>query len=151
MEEKTAKIKKATEDLLTGLQVDHYVSVEYADNSFNVAVDSPHSGILIGWHGETLQALQYVVRMLNQDVVDYGERITLDVNNYKDKQRATLQNLATKAAQEVKYTGQEVQLRPMSAYERKIVHAALSNESDITTESIGEDPNRKIVIKPKYI
>jgi spoIIIJ-associated protein len=106
------------------------------------------SALLIGRGGENLKALQHMANLLFYKEMGEGfEKITIDVNNYRSKQKEFLIELAINALQKVIETGQQEVLRPMTSYERKVVHSELSKNDKIITESIGEDPNRRIVVK----
>lgn len=104
--------------------------------------------ILIGRGGENLFALQHLIRVLfrkkSKDLIPF----MLDINNYKKEKEEKLQSIAHFAAAKAKRTGKKVILRPMPACDRRIIHLFLAQEKELTTESIGEEPNRKVVIKP---
>lgn len=112
-------------------------------------VSTEDSAVLIGHHGETLRALQYIINLLVKQEIGELAHITVDVGAYKKNQIKFLQDLAREAAQTVVETGQPTSLRPMTSYERRIIHVVLSENPDIITESTGEDPNRRIVIKKR--
>jgi len=106
-------------------------------------------GVLIGKHGQTLDALQYLVNLAaNRDSVE-RVRILLDVEDYRKRRADTLTQLALRLADKVKRRGEKVVLEPMSSHERKIIHMALQNDHRIATYSEGEDPFRKVVIALK--
>lgn len=115
---------------------------------YNIFTDS--NPILIGKDGKTLHALQYLVRNVVSKYSDDRLIIQLDVGNYKKNRKMQLEILATKTAKEVAFSGVEVRLNRMNSFERRIIHTKLSEWRDIYTESKGEEPNRYIVIKPKY-
>lgn len=106
------------------------------------------SSMLIGERGNNLIALEYLIKRLLQK--KYGEdvKFTLDINDYRMKQLEELKQDVKAAAKEVRTHRKEVPLRPMSSFERRIVHLLLAEYPDITTESIGQDQNRRVVIKP---
>jgi len=114
--------------------------------SLNIKTLDAH--ILIGRRGENLIALEHLVRVLfrkkNKQLIPF----VLDINNYKKEKEERLQSIAHFAAAKVKKTGKEVVLRPMPAYDRRIIHLFLAHEKQLTTESKGKEPNRQIVIKP---
>lgn len=106
-------------------------------------------GVLIGKHGQTLDALQYLVNLAaNRDSVE-RVRVLLDVEDYRKRRADTLTQLALRLADKVKRRGEKVILEPMSSHERKIIHMALQNDHRIATYSEGEDPFRKVVIALK--
>ncbi len=106
-------------------------------------------GILIGRHGETLSCLQYIVRLIVAHKTESWLPITIDVEGYKQRRYEALRTLAQRIAEQVKAKGVPFTLRPMPAYERRIVHLTLADHPDVTTESTGEGEARKVVIEPK--
>lgn len=103
-------------------------------------------GVLIGRRGETLDALQYLTKLVvNKGDCDY-KKISLDTENYREKREETLVRLAKKLADRVVKYRKSVYLEPMNPYERKIIHSTLQDNKQVSTRSIGDEPNRKIVI-----
>jgi spoIIIJ-associated protein len=106
-------------------------------------------GILIGRRGETLDALQYLTSLkVNRGRENYT-RVTLDTENYRAKREDTLIRLANRMANRALRTGRKVSLEPMNPYERRIIHSALQKHPYVTTQSEGEEPNRRVVVSPK--
>lgn len=103
-------------------------------------------GILIGKHGQTLDALQYLTNLTTNQGENARYFIMLDVENYRHRREETLKQLAHRLANRVKQNGESVTLEPMNGYERKIIHVALQNDSEVRTESEGKDPYRHVVI-----
>jgi len=106
-------------------------------------------GILIGRRGQTLSCLQYIVRLIVAHQTKVWLPVTIDVAGYKQRHYEALQALASRMAEQVKTRGTPFTLEPMSAYERRIIHLALVDHCDVTTESIGEGEARKVVILPR--
>ena len=107
-------------------------------------------GILIGKHGQTLDALQYLANLAaNQGLVEERLRILLDVEHYRDRREETLKSLGRRLAEKVRRTGVRVVLEPMNRHERKIIHLALQENDNIVTYSAGDEPFRKVVIEPR--
>ncbi len=106
-------------------------------------------GILIGRRGQTLDALQYLINIVANRYSDKHVRILLDAENFRERRKKTLEELSVKLASRVIRTKKEVTLEPMSAQERKIIHAQLQNHPQVKTYSKGEEPNRRIVIAAK--
>lgn len=122
-------------------------TIEEKDGRLSVNMEGNDMGLLIGYRGETLEALQTILSVVaNKDTDDYV-RIDLDAENYREKRRETLKNLASKKAYEAVKYNKNITLEPMNAYERRIIHMALQENNKVTTYSIGEEPYRKIVIK----
>ena len=106
-------------------------------------------GILIGRRGQTLASLQYVVRLIVAHQTKARVPVVVDVEGYKQRRYEALQALAHRMAEQVKVRGRPFTLEPMMAYERRIIHLALADDPDVTTESVGEGEARKVVIMPK--
>lgn len=144
-------LKNIVEDLLRRILVEGSVEIKNSETATVVSITSKQSGVLIGWHGETLAALQHIVRTLYSAATGEFGNIVVDVNEYRDRQEQNLRDLALRVAAQVKQGGEAQVLRPMSSYERKVVHLTLAPFADITTESVGEEPYRKVVIKRKPV
>lgn len=106
-------------------------------------------GVLIGKHGQTLDALQYLTSLAGNKGRKTWNRVILDAENYRERRRQTLERLAKNLADRVRRTHKKAMLEPMNPYERKIVHMSLQNDPAITTYSEGEEPYRKVVIDLK--
>lgn len=106
-------------------------------------------GVLIGKHGQTLDALQYLTNLAAHKDSDERVRIIIDVEDYRKRREETLARLAYRLADRVKLRGEKVVLEPMSPHERKIIHTTLQDDLKVTTFSEGEEPFRKVVIAPK--
>ena len=132
---------------LIGLDVSF--ETEQEEEALKINMVGENQGILIGHRGETLDALQYLCSLrVNKDRDEYI-RVTLDTENYRERRKATLENLAKNIASKVKRTKRPVALEPMNPYERRIMHSALQGNEQVTTHSEGEEPNRRVVIVPK--
>lgn len=127
--------------------------VRAEDGSARVNLESEDSALLIGTKGQTLQALQYILNRIfaQKETADAEgmERITVDVEGYVDRRRAALEEAAQRAARQAVRNGEPVQLRPMSAQERRIIHLTLQNHPEVTTHSVGEGYLRSVVVTPK--
>jgi spoIIIJ-associated protein len=150
MENTNELIKQKIKDLLLlmGFDCDIYERMEEGRTVFNIKTQDAY--LLIGKQGSTLEALQHLLRLIIKP--GSGEELfkfALDIDDYKDKRTLFLKELARKAARQVRDTKKPVALSPMPAYERRVVHNYLSLYSDVSSESMGRDPNRKIIIKPK--
>ncbi len=111
--------------------------------------DEQAMGLMIGRRGETLHSLQFLLNMLVSRRVHRWPHLVVDVGNYRQRRRESLEGLAHRMAERVCQTGRAIMLEPMAAYERRIVHLALRNDSSVYTQSAGEGANRKIVIHPR--
>jgi spoIIIJ-associated protein len=114
----------------------------------NVALDGRDVAHLVGKHGEVLNALQYLVNVIVTQQFKNGVRATIDGDNYRTKREEALTKLATSIAKEVVKRGEEAVLDALPAFERRVVHKALSGMEGVTTYSEGEEPNRRVVIAP---
>ncbi len=106
-------------------------------------------GILIGKHGQTLEAIQYLTNMASGRDYKHHYFVLLDIENYRERRKKTLESLAQRLAEKARRNHTPVKLEPMSAYDRRIIHLALQEDSSILTESEGEEPYRCVVIKTK--
>ncbi len=124
------------------------VSIENEDTVL-VHLDGENIGIVIGKRGDTLDALQYLTSLVVNKNSESYIKVTLDTENYREKRTEALVALATRLADKVAYSGRKFTLEPMNPYERRIIHATLQSNEDVTTYSIGQEPYRKVVIAPK--
>jgi len=115
--------------------------------AFNIKGDD--LGILIGRHGQTLSCLQYIVRLIVAHQTKAWLPIIIDVEGYKQRRCEALRTLAWRVAEQVKTREAPFTLKPMPAYERRIIHLTLAEHTDVTTQSIGEGEARRVVISPK--
>ena len=127
------------------------LEVRRRDDNITVKIFSDHNAVLIGRNGSTIEALQTIIRQIVHNETQEFISIILDVENYKDKRIKNLEYLAKKVAREVKETKVETKLDSMNSYERRIIHSTLSENKYVYTESVGEEPNRCVVVKPKEV
>ena len=147
---KTDAIKFLT-DVFKAMKLEASINVEFdtAENELSIDVKAEDMGVLIGKRGQTLDSLQYIVSLaINKDSNEYV-KVKLDSENYRIRRKETLENLAKNIASKVKRTGRQVSLEPMNSFERRIIHSALQGDPDCETFSEGNDPYRKVVVKPK--
>ena len=124
------------------------IEVEQKEDSAVLTFKGDDLGVLIGRHGETLDSLQYLASLVCNRVEGNYYRITLDCGNYRERREEALKELAKKISMKVKRTGRSQMLEPMNPYERRIIHAVLSDVEGITSKSKGDEPNRRVVIIP---
>lgn len=127
------------------------LEVRRRDDNILIKIFSNNNGILIGKNGKTISALQNVIKQIIYTRTTHNLHIILDVENYKENRSKNIEYLAKKLAREVAQTKVEVKMDCMNSYERRIVHSALAENKYVYTESIGEEPNRCVVIKPKDV
>ena len=154
-DEKIAEIKKTANTFLTdvfkAMDMDVEISEDYQKETgvLTVNMEGEDMGVLIGKRGQTLDSLQYLVSLVVNKGVDGYIHVKADTENYRERRKKTLENLAKNIAFKVKRTRQPVALEPMNPYERRIIHSSLQNEKYITTYSEGEEPYRKVVVALK--
>lgn len=121
------------------------------DGAVRLQVESPDSALLIGRKGRNLEALQYLInRMaLPRDSNETADRLVVDIENYQDRRRESLEQMALQLARRAKDTGREVRVKPLSPQERRIIHLTLQDDPDVRTFSTGESILRTVVIAPK--
>lgn len=141
--------KNFVEAVLEKMNVTASVDVQEDEESVLLSITGKDSGIIIGRRGETLDALQYLASLVvNKDRESYA-RVTVDIENYRKKREETLVKLSSRLAERVVRYRKKVTLEPMNPYERRIIHSSLQNNKYVETYSIGEEPNRRVVITLK--
>lgn len=119
------------------------------NRNLNIELSGDEMGVLIGKRGQTLDSLQYLVSLVvNKDVEEYI-RVKVDTEDYRERRKETLENLAKNIAYKVKRTKRPVSLEPMNPYERRVIHSALQNDKYVTTHSEGDEPFRRVVVTLK--
>ena len=122
------------------------MDINEEDGVVNIDLVGDDMGILIGKRGQTLDSLQYLVSLVVNKESDKFIRVKLDTENYRERRKATLENLAKNIASKVKRTRKTVSLEPMNPYERRIIHSALQSDPAVSTHSEGEEPYRRVVV-----
>lgn len=143
--------KNFLRDVFEAMKMEVAIDVKYNEEEKNLDVDlsGDDMGMLIGKRGATLDSLQYLVSLVvNKNSEDYI-RVKVDTENYRERRKETLENLAKNIAYKVKRTKRPVSLEPMNPYERRIIHSALQNDKYVTTHSEGEDPFRRVIVSLK--
>lgn len=143
--------KKFLNDVFAAMNMTVVVEIKYDEENKEMDVDlsGDDMGVLIGKRGQTLDSFQYLVSLVvNKESEDYI-RVKVDTENYRERRKETLENLAKNVAYKVKRTRRPVSLEPMNPYERRIIHSALQNDKYVTTHSEGEEPFRKVVVTLK--
>lgn len=142
-------LKEKLAELLVNMGIDAKYETNVREEQISIKIYSDKNSILIGKNGQTLMAIQTVLRQMVHNEIGLYPYILLDVENYKEKKIGHLERNAKRIAKEVLKTKIEVKLDDMNSYERRIVHNALSNFKNISTTSEGEEPHRHIVISYK--
>ncbi|WP_291632524.1 RNA-binding cell elongation regulator Jag/EloR [Clostridium sp.] len=142
--------KTFLEDVLKSMSMKAEVILIDESNELRIELVGPNMGLLIGYRGETLDSLQYLVSLVvNKNHDEEYKRVILDTENYRAKREETLKRLASKIAYKVRVSGRVLKLEPMNPYERRIIHSTLQNDSYIYTFSEGEEPYRRVVVDLK--
>ena len=144
-------LKETLTTIIKLMNLNPSFEVKRRDNSINIKIYSDNNSILIGKNGRSIQALQLLIRQMLANKITNEVLVNLDVENYKEKKLKSIEFLAKKIAREVSKTKVETKMDSMNSYERRVVHNLLANNKYVYTESIGEEPNRCVVIKPKEV
>ena len=154
-DEQVAEIKQRAETFLTdvfqAMDLDANVSSSYDRETGMLTIDmkGENMGVLIGKRGQTLDSLQYLVSLVVNKGIDGYIHVKADTENYRERRKKTLENLAKNIASKVKRNRTSVALEPMNPYERRIIHSALQGDRYVTTYSEGEEPYRKVIVTMK--
>ena len=144
------KIKKITKEFFQKTTFDVEIEIlPKKEETLPINLKAEDPQILIGERGQTLNEIQHLLKLILRRKIEEPFYIDLDINDYKKKKIEYLKDLARSFADEVSLTKNEKELSPMSAYERRIIHLELAERTDITTESIGQEPERRVVIRPR--
>lgn len=137
-------------NVLSAMNIDAEIRINEENDVIKIDLSGPKMGLVIGYRGETLDSLQYLVSLvINKNHNNSYKRVVLDAENYRKKREETLIRVAQKSAYKVRKSQRPYKLEPMNPYERRIIHSALQEYTDINTHSEGEEPFRRIVISLK--
>ena len=125
------------------------IALDKVTRTMSIDVEGPEMGIIIGKRGQTLDSLQYLISLFVNKKSETYIRVKLDTENYRERRRETLENLAKNISFKVKRSRRPFSLEPMNPYERRIIHSTLQKDKYVTTKSEGEEPYRKVVVYPK--
>ena len=137
------------EGLLKHMGVRAQVSVRSGADPITLDISGRDLGALIGWRGETLRALQAVTNVMVGRHLEEGERVIVDVERYRQRREHTVREIAMRAARQVKMTGDAITLDAMQPFERRAIHLALEGDPEVMSSSIGEEPERRVVVGPR--
>lgn len=152
MERKTSEkkiIKQTTEKLLKLLQVDGGFDIVENEEGAEIVLETKDSGIVIGYHGETLEALSLVLSLCISKKIGRFVRVSVEVGDYKKDRTEFLKSLALETKDRVIRENREIMLPSLKSWERRIVHLFLQEDEEVISESIGEGRERTLVIKPR--
>lgn len=143
-------VQSLAEELLKDLHVEATTSAsETKEGVVNVNIETPESGLLIGFHGETLSSFQLILGLLVYKKLGTWVRVVVEVGDYRQKREEQLKEMAESYANQVVATNQPLTLPYLPPFERRIIHLALQDNPKVATESIGEGNLRRVVVKPK--
>jgi spoIIIJ-associated protein len=143
-----ARLRELIDRITAALGSPVAVSIREDEETLLATLTGPDLGLVIGKHGQTIDAIQYLANAIVWRGLEDRKSVVVDAAGYRDRRRASLEQLADRAAGEARASGQDVSLEPMTAVERKIVHLHLQEREDVETASEGTEPNRYVVIKP---
>jgi spoIIIJ-associated protein len=147
-----ARLRDLVERIARELGVQCTVDVEETEAELRAVCDGHDLGMLIGRHGQTIDAIQYLATaVIFRGRYDERKPLIVDAAGYRERRQATLDALALRLAEQAAATGQRVELEPMTAVERKIVHEKLKDDPEVETASEGTEPNRYVVILPRHV
>ena len=146
---KAEAARTLVEGLLKHMGVRAQVTVRQGAEPITLDISGRDLGALIGWRGETLRALQSVTNVMVGKQLAEGERVIVDVERYRQRREHTVREIAMRAARQVKMTGDAITLDAMQPFERRAIHLALEGDPDVTSSSIGEEPDRRVVVGPR--
>jgi spoIIIJ-associated protein len=143
-----ALLRDLVERVAVSLGAPVAITIEEDDETLTARLSGPDLGLVIGKHGQTIDAIQYLANAIVWRGREDRKSVVVDAAGYRDRRRASLEQLADRAAGEARAARKEVSLEPMSSVERKIVHLHLQDREDVETASEGTEPNRYVVVKP---
>ncbi len=149
MAEKAKIFEKITQELFSLLATKVGLEIKEEEDGVVIQLTTDEPGILIGYHGQALQALQLLIGLIGFKKTGEWTRVLVNVGDYREKREESLTNMAKSLAQKVKFSGTSQSLPPMSSAERRIIHLALADDQELETVSEGEGRDRHVIIKTK--
>lgn len=149
MAKENKSIKATAEELLKLLGIEGSFEISENEESIDITLDTPDSGIVIGYHGDTLESLQLVFSLCFAKQTGEFKRVSIEVGEYKKKREEWLKNLALDTKEKVLSQNKEVYLSDLKSWERRVVHLLLQDDQEVVSESVGEGKDRVLVIKPR--
>lgn len=148
--DQTQIVQQVTEDFLQKLEVEGTVSVDTDETgAYRVHIETAETGLLIGYHGQTLESFQIILTLLATKKTGSWQRVYVNVGDYREKREETLMHMAQRAAERAIALNRPVEISHLSAAERRVIHLTLSGDERVTTESVGEGQARKLLVKPR--
>ena len=148
--EKIDEVKRITEDLLKKLEISGEVGVVTDETgAYRVNINTEETGLLIGFHGRTLESFQIILGILVSKQLSEWVKVYVNVGDYREKREEALMLMAQRAAERALSLGRPIELSHLSPSERRVIHLTLSGDDRVTTESVGEGNMRVLLVKPK--
>lgn len=148
--ENIEQVKEITEDLLKRLEVAGIVSVDMDETgAYQVQIDTEETGLLIGFHGKTLESFQIILGIIVSKKLEAWVKVYVNVGDYRQKREESLMHMAVAAADRAVTYGNPVEIPHLTPGERRVVHMTLGGDERVATESVGEGMNRTLIVKPK--
>jgi len=146
------QVKEITEDFLKRLDISGSVAVDVDETgAYRVHIETEETGLLIGYHGKTLESFQIILGMLVSKALEQWVKVYVNVGDYREKREEALMLMAQHAAERVMAAGRPIELPNLSASERRVIHLTLAGDERVETESTGEGSRRTLLVKPKAI
>ncbi|MDO8461018.1 MAG: KH domain-containing protein [bacterium] len=143
------EIQESIESVLKSLGVDGDFNFTQNEEEISVVLNTKDTGIVIGYHGETLEALQLVLSIIISKKIDKFIRVIIEVGDYRKNRSEWLENLALKAKEQAILEKKEISLPSLRSWERRIVHVLFQEDTEVMSESIGQGRDRTLIIKPR--
>lgn len=144
-----AILQQVTEELLSRLEVSGTATIEVHEDSADIVLETEESGLIIGYHGEILEALQLMISLMASKKIGRFIRVSVEVGDYKKNRTEYLERLAQQTKDRVLDENRPHTLSELKSWERRIVHLALQDDDEVTSESMGEGRDRVLVVKPR--
>lgn len=141
--------KETVEELLKALEIEGDFDIEENEEEYDIKLETDDSGIVIGHHGDTLEALQIILSLALSKKAGEFKRVSIEVGDYKKNRSEYLTNLALETKERVLSDNKEIYLPDLKSWERRIVHMLLQDDKEVTSESVGEGKDRVLVVKPR--
>ncbi|HZJ18645.1 MAG TPA: R3H domain-containing nucleic acid-binding protein [Patescibacteria group bacterium] len=146
---KNKKLETKVKEFFKTIGVDGKIKISEDEEIIEVELETEDSGIVIGHHGDTLEALQLILALVLQKELGEFKRVSIEVGDYKKNRSEWLTNLASETKERVLAESREVHLYDLKSWERRVVHLILQNDEEVVSESTGEGKDRVLVVKPK--
>lgn len=146
---KTKKIEEYIKEFFEYLSIETSFKLEETDEEIRLTLDTQDSGMIIGYHGETLDALQLILSLVLAKKLEGFKRVSIEVGDYKKKREEWLKHLAADAKEKAISQNREVSLEELKPWERRIIHLILAEDDEVVSESVGEGRERVLVVRPK--